>query len=64
MDGQSVIEILNQNISLTSFGYENNEIDTEFALGVSKEIKLNVDIVKTIIPQLIYQEIDARDKAF
>ena len=64
MNGQSIVEILNKNISLTYFGYENNEVDTEFTMNVSKEIELNTNIVKTIIPQLINQEIGARDIAF
>ena len=44
-NGSDIVELLTQNISLTTLGYEHNYFDTEFDMGVKAELALNSNIV-------------------
>ena len=40
-EGQEIVEIIKQNISLTKLGYDKNETDDEFEEAVDKELAFN-----------------------
>ena len=40
-EGQEIVEMLKQNISLTKLGYEKNEWDEEFKEAIKKELTMN-----------------------
>ena len=40
-EGQEIVEIIKQNISLTKLGYDKNETDDEFEEAIDKELTFN-----------------------
>ena len=52
-EGQEIVELLKQNISITKLGYEKNNWDEEFEDAIIKELTFNQQIVEFIYPQLI-----------
>ena len=52
-EGQEIVELLKQNISLTSFSFEKNYLDDDFIQGIKKELIFNKQIVENIFPQLV-----------
>ena len=59
-DGQEIVELLKENISLTNLYYEHNYFDIEFQSGVRTQLHMNKCIVDYIFPQLNEQERQVR----
>jgi hypothetical protein len=49
-DGQGIVELLKNNLSLTDFHYQHNYFDAEFDEAVKLELSLNDKVVKNILP--------------
>lgn len=49
-EGEKIVNLLKQNISLTLLGYHENQFDLDFANAADAEIELNKRIVEYIFP--------------
>ena len=51
-EGQEIVQLLQQNISLIEINYQCNYNDIAFHQGIEQEVELNKAIVEKIFPQL------------
>jgi len=55
-DGQTIVKLLSDNISMTHLYYEGNYFDMDFVKKLNEQLELNRKIVQYVFSQLAKQE--------
>ena len=55
-DGETIIKLLHDNISITNLIFDDNNFDVEFVAKLNEQLELNRKIVKHVLSQLSEQE--------